>query len=70
MAQNKGAADKIKGKGKEAVGKLTGNERMKAEGRTDQAKGKAKEAAGNAKDTAAGMKDSITRDDRTGHGER
>ncbi|MGW2181932.1 CsbD family protein [Streptomyces sp. NPDC001732] len=34
--------DKIKGKAKEALGKLTGNRRKEAEGRIEQAKGEAK----------------------------
>ena len=57
MADSSGMK-KMKGKAKEAAGKVTGNERMQSEGRTDQAKGKAKEAMGDAKDKAAGMKDS------------
>ncbi|MFG2227602.1 CsbD family protein [Streptomyces sp. NPDC048644] len=55
----KSGKDKMKGKAKEAVGKATGNDRMAAEGRTDQAKGEAKRAMGNAKDKAEGMKDSL-----------
>lgn len=47
----KGAMDKAKGKAKEAAGKVTGNERMAAEGKADQAKGKAKEALGEAKES-------------------
>ncbi|GAA3902961.1 hypothetical protein GCM10022244_11450 [Streptomyces gulbargensis] len=39
----KGAMDKGKGKIKETVGKATGNEKMQAEGKTDQMKGKARE---------------------------
>ncbi len=37
--------DKAKGRAKEAAGALTGNKRLKAEGRTDQAKGSVKNAA-------------------------
>lgn len=47
---DKGGMDKIKGKAKEAAGKATGSDRMKAEGKMDQAKGKAKEAVADAKD--------------------
>ena len=56
---DKGGMDKMKGKAKEAAGKVTGNERMSGEGKADQAKGKAEEAMGGAKDKAAGMKDSL-----------
>ncbi|MFZ1890457.1 MAG: CsbD family protein [Candidatus Binataceae bacterium] len=37
-----GTTDKIKGRVKEAAGDLTGNQRLKNEGRTDQAAGKVK----------------------------
>ncbi|WP_405783442.1 CsbD family protein [Streptomyces sp. NBC_00859] len=53
------ATDKIKGKAKEAAGKVTGNKRQEAEGKTDQAKGGTKNALGDAKDRAKGMKDSL-----------
>ena len=39
-----GTTDKIKGRGKEAVGAVTGNQRLKDEGRVDQATGKVKKA--------------------------
>ncbi|NJQ13919.1 CsbD family protein [Streptomyces bohaiensis] len=39
-----GSTDSVKGKVKEAVGKVTGNDRLKASGKTDQAKGTAKDA--------------------------
>ncbi|WP_084265022.1 CsbD family protein [Actinomadura macra] len=50
--QNKAAntGNKIKGKAKETVGKVTGNERLEAEGKTDQAKGDIKQAGEKAKD--------------------
>ncbi len=35
--------DTIKGRFKKAAGEITGNEKMKEEGRIDKAKGKAKE---------------------------
>jgi len=50
------AMDKIKGKVKEMAGKATGNDRMRAEGRTDRAKGTAKQAP----EQARGIKDSLT----------
>ena len=42
-----GRADEVKGSIKEVAGKVTGNERLQAEGNADQAKGKA------ARETAA-----------------
>lgn len=52
-----GADDKIRnaaedavGKGKEAVGKATDNERLEAEGKADQTKAKLKKAAEDVKD--------------------
>ncbi|MCX5143339.1 MULTISPECIES: CsbD family protein [unclassified Streptomyces] len=58
------AKDKMAGKAKEAMGKMTGNKRMESEGKADQAKGKAKGAAGDAKERAEGVKDSLTPDDK------
>ena len=51
-----GAAKNIGGNIKEAAGKLVGDEKLKAEGRADQAEGKVQNAVG-------GMKDAIR--DRT-----
>lgn len=39
-----GKTDVVKGRIKEAAGALTGNEKLRAEGRTDQAVGEAKQA--------------------------
>jgi uncharacterized protein YjbJ (UPF0337 family) len=47
----KGATDKVKGAVKDAAGKLTGDEKMQAEGKMDKAKGATHNAAGDAKDT-------------------
>ena len=58
-----GAGDKIKGAVKEGAGKLTGDKRTEAEGKTDQAKGKAKNAASNVKEGAKGVRDSLKDDD-------
>jgi len=44
------ATDKIKGRVKEAVGVITDNDRLKQEGRTDQAVGEVKETVEKAKD--------------------
>ena len=45
-----GEADQMKGKAKEAVGDLTGNKDLKAEGEADRRAGEAKEEVGKAKD--------------------
>jgi uncharacterized protein YjbJ (UPF0337 family) len=46
------AGDKVKGKGKEAVGKAVGNERLEAEGKADQFEGDVRQAGEKAKDAA------------------
>ena len=46
--------DKAKGRSKEAAGALSGNERLKDEGRDDQAKSSVKNAAEKLVDTLAG----------------
>lgn len=56
------AMDKLKGKGKEAVGKLTGDRRKESEGKADQVKGRAKDAVDEAGDRAKGVKDSLRSD--------
>ena len=48
----KGAADKLAGATKEAVGKATDNNKMRAEGMIDKGKGAARETLGDAKDAA------------------
>jgi uncharacterized protein YjbJ (UPF0337 family) len=58
-----GTKDRVKGSIKEAAGKLTGDRRTEAEGKTDQAKGKAKNAAREVKETAKGVRDSLKDDD-------
>ena len=45
-----GAANQAKGAVKEAVGKLTGDAKLKAEGAADKAAGKVQNAVGGAKD--------------------
>lgn len=45
-----GAATNMGGKIKEAAGKLTGDEKLKAEGRADQVKGKVQNVVGGVKD--------------------
>ena len=48
-AKNKG--QELQGKGKEAAGGATGDDELKAEGKTDQAKGDLKQAGEKIKDT-------------------
>ena len=45
-----GAAKELKGAVKEGVGKLTGNDRLEAEGKVDKAAGKIQGAVGKGKD--------------------
>ena len=45
------AAENLVGKAKEAAGKATDNERLEAEGHTDQAKANAKKVGEDVKDT-------------------
>ena len=46
----KGSADQVKGALKEAAGDLTGDAKLKAEGKADNLKGKVENAVGGAKD--------------------
>ncbi|WIY68966.1 CsbD family protein [Aquidulcibacter paucihalophilus] len=46
-----GAAKNLGGNIKEAVGKVTGDEKLKAEGRAEQVEGKVQNAVGGLKDT-------------------
>ena len=55
-----GKTDKAKGRVKEAAGDLTGNERLKREGKVDRAAGKAKDKVGQAADK---VQDVLSRDD-------
>jgi uncharacterized protein YjbJ (UPF0337 family) len=48
-----GTTDVMKGRLKEAAGALTGNDKLRAEGKTDQAVGKVKQVAEKAVDTVA-----------------
>lgn len=48
--KDEGAKDRAKGRIKEAAGALTGDDKLKREGRSDQRRGKAKEKKGNLKD--------------------
>lgn len=62
-----GADDKIQnkaqefgGKGKEAVGGATGDDRLKAEGQADQSESKVKQAGEKVKDAGKNIKDAVT----------
>ena len=46
----KGALDKASGATKDAIGKVTGNDKLRAEGAIDKAKGEAREVVGDIKD--------------------
>ncbi|MFF9688640.1 CsbD family protein [Streptomyces sp. NPDC014623] len=59
---DKKAMDKLKGKAKEATGKVTGDRRKEAEGKSDQTRAKAEDALGATGDRAKGVKDSLTDD--------
>jgi uncharacterized protein YjbJ (UPF0337 family) len=48
--KDEAAKDRAKGRIKEAGGALTGDEKLKREGRSDQRRGRAKEKKGNLKD--------------------
>jgi uncharacterized protein YjbJ (UPF0337 family) len=50
----KGSAEQAKGKIKEVVGKVTGDEKLKTEGQADQVKGKVQNAVGGVKDALRG----------------
>ena len=47
----KGAGDKLSGAAKDAAGKLTGNDKLRAEGAIDKAKGDLREGLGDVKDS-------------------
>ena len=55
----KGALDKAKGAVKDAVGGLTGNDKLQAEGKMDKATGAAHNAVGNVKDAVKDLSKKI-----------
>ncbi|NEB76047.1 CsbD family protein [Streptomyces sp. SID14478] len=61
MGEN--AMDKAKGKAKEMLGKASGNDRMKTEGKVDQAKADAEKMRDKAKDKVEGARDSLKNDE-------
>ena len=46
---------------KDAVGSLTGNEKLQAEGKADKAEGTAREATGDVKDAGRNVVDAVKR---------
>lgn len=48
----KGTAEQVKGSIKEAVGKVTGNDKLQVEGQADKLAGKTQDQVGKAKDAA------------------
>ncbi|WP_256962137.1 CsbD family protein [Streptomyces sp. NRRL B-24572] len=54
--------EKAKGRIKEITGKLTGHERLEAEGRTDQMKAKIRKTMTNVRHRAEGIRDSLKHD--------
>lgn len=66
MSDVENRAEQAKGRTKQAVGDLTGNDDLKREGALDKAAGKAKEKIGDAKDTiddaVDSVKDKVSRD--------
>jgi uncharacterized protein YjbJ (UPF0337 family) len=50
----KGMADQVKGSAKEMAGKVTGDAKLEAEGKTDKVAGKVQNAVGGLKDTLRG----------------
>ncbi|MCX8255650.1 hypothetical protein RHAL1_01184 [Beijerinckiaceae bacterium RH AL1] len=57
----KGAAQKVEGAVKDAAGKLTGNEKLQAEGKADKAAGAARESVGDVKDAGRKAADAVRR---------
>nr|WP_314490699.1 CsbD family protein [uncultured Pseudomonas sp.] len=52
----KGAANEVVGKGKQAVGNATDNDKLKAEGTAQEVKGKGQKVVGDVKDAADDVK--------------
>lgn len=57
----KGAADKIKGAAKDAAGRVTGDEKLQAEGKADKAEGAVRQSVGDVKDAGRKVSDAIKR---------
>jgi uncharacterized protein YjbJ (UPF0337 family) len=61
MDKLKNRTERTTGKAKEQVGGATGNERMRAEGKNDQALGDLKDAGEKVKDAGGKLKDAVER---------
>ena len=59
---DEGMVDKAKGAIKEGVGKVTGDKRTEAAGRTDQTKGDVRHGAHGVKESVKGVGDSLRKD--------
>ena len=57
----KGALDKVVGAVKDAAGKVTGNEKLQAEGKAQKVEGSAREATGDVKDAGRNVADAVKR---------
>ena len=57
----KGLAKKVEVTIKDAVGKLTGNEKLQAEGKADKLEGSGREAVGDVKDAGRSVANATTR---------
>ncbi|MFD5316562.1 CsbD family protein [Streptomyces sp. NPDC127098] len=56
---NDGAMDRAKGRAKEMLGRIAGDDRKRAEGRTDRTRGGLRGAAESAREKAKGVRDSL-----------
>lgn len=57
----KGILKKAEGAIKDAVGKVTGNEQLQAEGKADKLEGSGREAVGDVKDAGRNVADAVKR---------
>ncbi len=55
----KAKAEEVAGKGKQAVGDVTDNQDLQAEGQADQVSGQSKQAGEHVKDAASDIKDAF-----------
>lgn len=58
-----GKVDELTGRGKSALGDLTGDDQMRSEGDADQASGKVKQGMADVKDKADGLVKKVTGSD-------
>ncbi len=54
-----GTVDQVQGRGKQALGDLSGDEQTRSEGQTDEAKGMGKQTLADAKEKVADLKDKL-----------